>query len=171
VWDIHFDSVSNVVEVHINSLRNKIDRDSVAAHPHRPRRRLRAHGYAAVTFTLRSRLTLFYTALFGVLLTVIAAVSYRVLAYQLDADVSANLSDLTSGLHGYLLFPNDRPTVAFDQMDPAQAAFVQEATRYYQIFDARTGELIVQSDAIRPLGLGSPRRKSVNSANGRSRST
>jgi DNA-binding response OmpR family regulator len=28
VWDIHFDSVSNVVEVHINSLRNKIDRGS-----------------------------------------------------------------------------------------------------------------------------------------------
>jgi two-component system copper resistance phosphate regulon response regulator CusR len=27
VWNIHFDSVSNVVEVHINSLRNKIDRD------------------------------------------------------------------------------------------------------------------------------------------------
>ena len=27
VWNIHFDSVSNVVEVHINSLRNKIDRN------------------------------------------------------------------------------------------------------------------------------------------------
>jgi DNA-binding response OmpR family regulator len=26
VWDIHFDSVSNVLDVHINSLRNKIDR-------------------------------------------------------------------------------------------------------------------------------------------------
>lgn len=26
VWDIHFDSVSNVVEVYINALRNKIDR-------------------------------------------------------------------------------------------------------------------------------------------------
>lgn len=26
VWDIHFDSISNVVEVQINSLRNKIDR-------------------------------------------------------------------------------------------------------------------------------------------------
>jgi len=26
VWDIHFDSVSNVVEVHVNSLRNKVDR-------------------------------------------------------------------------------------------------------------------------------------------------
>jgi DNA-binding response OmpR family regulator len=27
VWDIHFDSVSNVVDVHINSLRNKIDKN------------------------------------------------------------------------------------------------------------------------------------------------
>jgi DNA-binding response OmpR family regulator len=26
VWDIHFDSISNVVEVHINSLRSKVDR-------------------------------------------------------------------------------------------------------------------------------------------------
>jgi DNA-binding response OmpR family regulator len=26
VWDIHFDSMSNVVDVHINSLRNKIDK-------------------------------------------------------------------------------------------------------------------------------------------------
>jgi DNA-binding response OmpR family regulator len=26
VWDIHFDSISNVVEVHINTLRHKIDR-------------------------------------------------------------------------------------------------------------------------------------------------
>ena len=30
VWDIHFDSISNVVEVHINSLRNKIDRGFAA---------------------------------------------------------------------------------------------------------------------------------------------
>jgi len=27
VWDIHFDSVSNVVDVHINSLRNKLDKN------------------------------------------------------------------------------------------------------------------------------------------------
>jgi len=26
VWDIHFESISNVVEVHINALRNKIDK-------------------------------------------------------------------------------------------------------------------------------------------------
>ena len=27
VWDIHFDSISNVVDVHINSLRNKLDKN------------------------------------------------------------------------------------------------------------------------------------------------
>jgi DNA-binding response OmpR family regulator len=27
IWDIHFDNTSNVVDVHINSLRNKIDRE------------------------------------------------------------------------------------------------------------------------------------------------
>jgi two-component system, OmpR family, copper resistance phosphate regulon response regulator CusR len=31
VWDIHFDSISNVVEVHVNSLRNKIDRGFAVA--------------------------------------------------------------------------------------------------------------------------------------------
>ncbi len=40
VWDIHFDSISNVVEVHINSLRNKIDKGFDApADSHRPWRR------------------------------------------------------------------------------------------------------------------------------------
>ena len=49
VWDIHFDSVSNVVEVHINSLRNKIDRGfDRAADSHDPRRRLHADRRAAV---------------------------------------------------------------------------------------------------------------------------
>ena len=30
VWDIHFDSISNVVDVHINSLRNKVDKGFAA---------------------------------------------------------------------------------------------------------------------------------------------
>ena len=106
-----------------------------------------------MTLTLRSRLTLIYTAVFGVLLVAISAVSYRVLAYQLDADVTANLAELTTGLHGYLRFGEEAPAVVFDRSDPAAAAFVDEATRYYQVFDATSGELLVQSDAIRPLGL------------------
>jgi len=103
--------------------------------------------------TLRSRLTAVYTAVFGVLIVTMAAVSYQVLAYQLDADVTANLSSLTSGLHGYLQFETGAPTVEFDPSDPAEAAFVSEAIRYYQVFDATSGQLVVQSNGLRPFGL------------------
>jgi heavy metal sensor kinase len=106
-----------------------------------------------VILTLRSRLTLVYTGVFGVLLVAIAAASYRVLAYQLDADVSANLEEMTRGLHGYLRFGDGAPTLSFDPTDPAQASFVNEATRYYQVFDAISGDLMAQSDVLGPLGL------------------
>jgi signal transduction histidine kinase len=76
-----------------------------------------------------------------------------VLAYQLDADVSANLEEMTRGLHGYLRFDDGAPTLSFDPADPAQAAFVNEATRYFQVFDATSGDLLAQSDVLGPFGL------------------
>ena len=64
VWDIHFDSVSNVVEVHINSLRNKIDRGFAAPLIHT----IRGVGYVLTDtpsepLTLRTSLTLRYTGM------------------------------------------------------------------------------------------------------------
>jgi heavy metal sensor kinase len=103
--------------------------------------------------TLRSRLTLVYAALFAALLAALGAASYRVLAYQLDADVTAHLTELTSGLHGYIRLAGSAPSIVFDTDDPAEAAFVAEATRYYAMFDIATGELIAQSTALAPLGL------------------
>jgi heavy metal sensor kinase len=43
--------------------------------------------------------------------------------------------------------------LAFNPNDPVQAAFVYEATRYYQIYDAGSGQLLVQSDAVESMGL------------------
>jgi heavy metal sensor kinase len=106
-----------------------------------------------VTLTLRSRLTLVYAAVFGLLLTAIGVVSYGVLAYELDRDVTTNLLGLTSGLHGYLHFDGGEPVIAFNARDPVETAFIEEATRYYQVFDAATGRLLVQSEAMRPLAL------------------
>jgi hypothetical protein len=80
-----------------------------------------------VILTLRSRLTLLHTAVFAVLLLGMAVVSYQVLEFQLDADVSANLLELTSGLHGYLRIQDGPPAVVFDTADAAAAAFVAQA--------------------------------------------
>jgi heavy metal sensor kinase len=104
-------------------------------------------------FGLRTRLTVFYTLIFGALLTGLAVVSYRVLAGQLDYDATTGLEEMTNGLHGYLHFDGGKPEIVYDTSDPDEAAFVQRATRFYQIYDATTGALLTQSEAIEPLGL------------------
>jgi heavy metal sensor kinase len=43
--------------------------------------------------------------------------------------------------------------VVYDKADPDQVAFVEAASRYYQVFDADSGELLAQSTALQPLGL------------------
>ena len=92
-----------------------------------------------MTLTLRARLAAISTIVFGLLLAALSVVSYQVLARRLDADVTERLTELTDGLHGYLRFDDDTASVEFDASDNDQAAFVHEATRYYQVYDAATG--------------------------------
>lgn len=103
--------------------------------------------------SLRTTLTLSYAAILALLLAAVGVLYYRALARQLDADASADLDEITSGLHGYLRFDHGVPVLAYDQSDPEEVSFVDRATRYYQIFDANTGQLLVQSPAMAPLGL------------------
>ncbi len=102
---------------------------------------------------LRTRLTLIYTAILALLVTALSVTYYRVLALQLDADATADLSELTSGLHGYLHVEDGQPVLVYDKTDPDQVAFVEAASRFYQVFDADTAELLAQSTAMQPLGL------------------
>jgi len=106
-----------------------------------------------VKLPLRVRLAVIATLVCGLLSSVLSVVSYEVLARRLDADVSTRLTELTEGLHGYLRFDDDVPTVQYNANDSEQAAFIQEATRYYQIYSTATGRLLFQSNGFAPLGL------------------
>ncbi len=106
-----------------------------------------------MTLTLRMRLAAISTIVFGVLLAGLGVVSYEVLGRRLDADVTERLGELTAGLHGYLRFGDDAAALVFDTNDDDVAAFVHEATRFYQIYDVRSGQLLVQSPGIMPLAL------------------
>ena len=106
-----------------------------------------------MTLALRTRLSVVYTIVFGVLLTGLATVSYRALRQQLDSDATASLLALTDGLHGYVHFETGAPEIQYDTSDPQETAFVLRATRFYQVYDGTTGALVFQSDAIEPLGL------------------
>ena len=78
--------------------------------------------------TLRTTLTVSYTGVLALLLTALGLVYYRAFARQLDLDATAELREITSGVHGYLRFPGGVPTLMYDRNDPEQVTFVQEAT-------------------------------------------
>jgi heavy metal sensor kinase len=106
-----------------------------------------------VTLTLRARLAVIATTVSDLLLGGLSVVSYNVLARWLNDDVSTRLTELTEGLHGYLQFDGDVPRVEYNVNDTDQASFVNEATRFYRIYDAESGRLLYQSPDISPLGL------------------
>lgn len=103
--------------------------------------------------TLRARLAMISTIVFGLLLAILGVASYQVLARWLDADATERLNELTDGLHGYLHIDADTVSVAFDANDNDQVAFVHEATRFYQVYDVETGRLLVESPVLTSLGL------------------
>jgi heavy metal sensor kinase len=106
-----------------------------------------------MTLTLRTRLAMISAGVFGLVLAGLSIVSYQVLARWLDTDVTERLSALTTGLHGYLRLDDQTADIELDVGDDDAAAFVHEATRYYQVYDLETGQLIGESTGVRPLGL------------------
>ena len=61
--------------------------------------------------------------------------------------------EMTSGLHGYLHFDDGKPAIVYDSTDPEEAAFVQRATRFYQIYDGddrRAARAVGGDRAARP---------------------
>jgi len=103
--------------------------------------------------SLRLRLALTTLVLFGLLVIAVSALTYGVLVQQLDRDTADSVTRLADGLQGYLRLNGDTLSLAFDANDDDEAAFVHEATRYYQVFDSATGRLLAASPAMAPLGL------------------
>ena len=103
--------------------------------------------------SLRTSLTLIYTGMLALLLSGLALGYHRVLVRQLDSESTAVLEEVTRGLHGYLRFDAGQPVLEYNKTDPAAVTFIEEATRYYQIYDAASGALLVQSPALESLGL------------------
>ena len=98
---------------------------------------------------LRTKLTLSYTAILVVLLAALGLVYYRTLSAQLDADATAEVQEVTSGLHGYLQFEQGLPVLDYDRNDPDEVSFVDRVARYFQVYNAVTGQT---ADAVAGAG-------------------
>src|ERR1051326_2715643 len=97
---------------------------------------------------LRTKLTLFYSITVSVLLVGFALIYYRVLTVGIDRDLTQDILDRTSGLRGYLRFEEGQPIFVYDMNDPDEVTFINRATRYYQLYDIRTGGLLRESDEL-----------------------
>jgi len=102
---------------------------------------------------LRSRLTLLYSALFTLLLAIVFLASYFLFRKQLEADLNHDVSDRMEALRGYIRFENNIPVLKFDTNDAEAGLFVRNATRYFQITNLETGEIVTQSPEMQLLGL------------------
>jgi heavy metal sensor kinase len=81
------------------------------------------------------------------------AVSYRMLESRLDSSLSRELEDRAAALRIYLHFEEGEAEWTFDQTDPEEEYFIKNATRFYQIYDLKTGRLVAQSPELNFLGL------------------
>jgi len=97
---------------------------------------------------IRTQLTLFYAITVSVLLTGFALIYYRVLTTGIDNDLTQDVLDRTSGLRGYLRFDEGQPVFEYDTNEPDEVTFINLATRYYQVYDIRTGALLRESDEM-----------------------
>lgn len=102
---------------------------------------------------LRVKLALVYAGVLAVLMAGFGLTAYRLLASQLDDAATADLRELTDGLHGYLHVEGGISQLVYDHNDPQEVSFIETATRFYQVYDASSGALLVQSPAMEPLAL------------------
>jgi heavy metal sensor kinase len=102
---------------------------------------------------LRISLTIAYTGIFAVLMTGLAIAAHSLFVRQLDEAATITLEEKARGLHGYLQFKDGAPVLEYKGDDVDAAAFVDDATDYYQVFDARDGRLLTQSPGLEALGL------------------
>jgi heavy metal sensor kinase len=102
---------------------------------------------------LRTTLTLIFAAVLSVILSAVGWAYHATLKNQLDGSVTADLEDKARALHGYLRFAGRQVTLSYDPGDPDEATFIADATRYYQVYDAISGQLLRQSPGLESLGL------------------
>jgi heavy metal sensor kinase len=102
---------------------------------------------------IRTKLTLFYCGVFFLLLALFAAFSYHILALRLDAALTEELAERAAALRGYLRFENGRPRLVYDSDEPDESFFIGVATRYYHVFDAKTGETLARSPELELMGV------------------
>lgn len=102
---------------------------------------------------LRTSLTAFYTAMLALLVTAAGLSYHSALVHHLDDEATENLDDKVRRLLGCLRFEQGVPVLVYNREDAEEVALIEDATQYYQVYDANGGRLLAQSPGLESLGL------------------
>ncbi len=105
---------------------------------------------------LRTQLAVSYAVLFAILLGAVGVAVYHVMALRLKAEADDNLTDHLAGVWGYISFQTGKPVVVYDTANPHLKYFLDDATRYYQLYDVSNGELLLESADSSMMHLALP---------------
>lgn len=105
---------------------------------------------------LRTKLALGYALLFALILGTAGAAVHHLMTLRLTAEADDNLVDHLAGLWGYIQFRDGKPVVLHDPKNTYVTYFLREATRYYQLYDAESGSLLLDSDDSSIMHLALP---------------
>jgi heavy metal sensor kinase len=96
---------------------------------------------------LRTRLTVFYTGVCAVVLTFFAALSYQLATRELKRQSDVRLDQVAAGLRGYLRVENGKPYFHYNRQDREERFFIDDASKYFSLYDAADGRLVQESEA------------------------
>lgn len=105
-----------------------------------------------LALSVRTRLTLFYSVVLSVMLAGFAILFYHALGLFMERSITKNLEDQVAFLHTHMHIENGKVQLAFNPDNRQEAYLVHVATRFYEIFELPSGNLIVQSDELELLG-------------------
>jgi heavy metal sensor kinase len=109
-----------------------------------------------LTFGVRTRLTLFYSAVLFVMLAVFGILFYHALGLFMERSITRQLKDQVAFVHSHMQTENGTVQLAFDPENRREAYLVHVATLFYEVFELPSGNLVVQSEEmelleVRPL--------------------
>ncbi len=102
---------------------------------------------------LRTSLTVVVTTLLAVVLTLLGVGYHSAVVRHLQDEATNQLDETVRGLRGLLQFELGEPVLVYDEQDRDARAFVAQITRYYRIYNATTGRLLVQSPGLEAFAL------------------
>lgn len=100
---------------------------------------------------VRTRLTLFYSAVLCVMLAGFDVLFYHALNIFMDRSLTKQLEDRVAFLHSRMQIENGNVQLAYNPADREDAYLVHVATRFYEVFELPSGNLLVQSQELELL--------------------